>query len=139
MSATSKIPSHAISRRIVLLHSAGCAAGAAALLLPLKQAAAKMSQPSVAYQDSPKGDQECSNCSLFQEPNACTLVDGEISPKGWCKFWVKKPAEALENLNLSTLNAAARYPPVTAPPTRFDLDRGLPRASNHCGVAMPAP
>jgi hypothetical protein len=21
-------------------------------------------------------------CSLFQEPNACTLVDGEISPKG---------------------------------------------------------
>jgi hypothetical protein len=22
--------------------------------------------------------------------NSCTLVDGEISPKGWCKFWVKK-------------------------------------------------
>jgi High potential iron-sulfur protein len=34
--------------------------------------------------------QQCSNCSLFQEPNACTLVDGEISPAGWCKFWVKK-------------------------------------------------
>ncbi|MGB5184366.1 MAG: high-potential iron-sulfur protein [Xanthobacteraceae bacterium] len=49
-----------------------------------------MKQASVEYQDSPKGDQECSNCSLFQEPNACTLVDGEISPKGWCKFWVKK-------------------------------------------------
>jgi len=90
MSATSGVPSRAFSRRIVLLHSAGCAAGAAAVLLPLKEAAAKMSQPSVGYQDSPKGDQECSNCSLFQEPNACTLVDGEISPKGWCKFWVKK-------------------------------------------------
>ena len=90
MSATSEVSSRALSRRIVLLRSAGCAAGAAALLLPVKEAAAKMKQASVDYQDSPKGDQECSNCSLFQEPNACTLVDGEISPKGWCKFWVKK-------------------------------------------------
>jgi hypothetical protein len=90
MSAISELSSRALSRRIVLLHSAGCAAGAAALLLPTRQAAAKMSQPSVAYQDSPKGDQQCSNCSLFQEPSACTLVDGNISPAGWCKFWVKK-------------------------------------------------
>jgi len=90
MSATSGVPSRAFTRRIVLLHSAGCAAGAAALLLPVKQAVAKMNQKSVAYQDTPKDDQKCSNCSLFQEPNACTLVDGEISPEGWCKFWVKK-------------------------------------------------
>ena len=90
MSARSGVPSRAFSRRIVLLHTAGCAAGAAALLLPLRQAAAKMKQSSVAYQDSPKGDQKCSNCSLFQEPNACTLVDGDISPEGWCRFWVKK-------------------------------------------------
>jgi High potential iron-sulfur protein len=87
MSATLRV---SLSRRTVLLQSAGCAAGAAGLLLPTRQAAAKMSQPSVAYQESPKGDQKCSNCSLFQEPNACTLVDGNISPEGWCKFWVKK-------------------------------------------------
>ena len=90
MSARSGVSSRPLSRRIVLLHSAGCAAGAAALLLPLKQAVAKMNQKSVAYQDTPKDDQKCSNCSLFQEPNACTLVDGDISPEGWCKFWVKK-------------------------------------------------
>jgi hypothetical protein len=90
MSARSGVSSRAFSRRIVLLHTVGCAAGAAALLLPLRQAAAKMKQPSVAYQDTPKGDQKCSNCSLFQEPNACTLVDGNISPEGWCRFWVKK-------------------------------------------------
>ncbi len=90
MSARSEVPFGAFTRRVILLHSAGCAAGAAALLLPVRQAAAKMSQPSVAYQDSPKGDQQCSNCSLFQEPDACTLVDGKISPSGWCKFWVKK-------------------------------------------------
>jgi hypothetical protein len=40
-----------------------------------------MAQKAVEYQDTPKGD-----CSLFQEPNSCTLVDGEISPAGWCKF-----------------------------------------------------
>ena len=91
MSARSGVSSRALSRRIVLLHSAGCAAGAAALLLPLKQAVAKMNQKSVAYQDTPKDDQQCSNCSLFQAPtNTCTLVDGNISPTGWCKFWVKK-------------------------------------------------
>jgi hypothetical protein len=65
--------------------------GAAASLLPLRLAAAKMSQKSVAYQDSPKDDQQCSNCSLFKEPNICTIVDGEISPQGWCRFWAKKP------------------------------------------------
>ena len=91
MSATSGLATGQVSRRIVLLRGAGCVAGATALLLPVKQAAAKMNQKSVAYQDTPKDDQQCSNCSLFQEPNACTLVDGEISPKGWCKFWVKKP------------------------------------------------
>jgi len=87
---TDTLQSTRITRRVILLRSAGCAAGAAASLMPLKQAAAKMSQQSVAYQDSPKGDQQCSNCSLFQAPSGCTLVDGNISATGWCKFWVKK-------------------------------------------------
>jgi len=90
MSKMSGRGSSAISRRIVLLRSAGCAAGAAASLLPMRRAKAKMKQSSVEYQDTPKGDQQCSNCSLFQEPDACTIVDGSISPAGWCKFWVKK-------------------------------------------------
>jgi len=90
MSKMSGPESHPISRRIVLLRSAGCAAGAAASLLPLRQAKAKMKQSAAEYQDTPKGDQQCSNCSLFQEPNECTLVEGNISPAGWCKFWVKK-------------------------------------------------
>jgi hypothetical protein len=90
MTEPSRTQSSALSRRIILLRSAGCAAGAAASLLPLRQAQAKMKQPAVEYQDTPKGDQQCSNCSLFQEPNECTLVEGNISPAGWCKFWVKK-------------------------------------------------
>ena len=84
------IHSIALSRRAVVTRSVAGAAGAAVLLGLVTEASAKMARKAVEYQDTPKGDQECSNCSLFQEPNACTLVDGEISPKGWCKFWVKK-------------------------------------------------
>lgn len=80
------LPSHAPSRRTIVVRSLACAAGAAAFLLPVKDAAAKMTQKAVAYQDTPKDDQRCDNCSLFQAPNSCTLVDGEINPSGWCKF-----------------------------------------------------
>jgi hypothetical protein len=90
MANTSEIHSIALSRRTIVIRSVASAAGAAVLFGLVTEAAAKMSQKSVDYQDTPKNDQECSNCSLFQEPNSCTLVDGEISPKGWCKFWVKK-------------------------------------------------
>jgi high potential iron-sulfur protein len=91
MIRTSRAQGHALSRRAVIIQSlSACAVGAAALLAPIKQAAAKMAQKIAEYQETPKGDQQCSNCSLFQEPDACTLVDGKISPAGWCKFWVKK-------------------------------------------------
>lgn len=90
MTDTLRVESKRFSRRTVLLHTAGCTAGAAAALVPLRQAAAKMAQAAASYQDSPKGDQQCDNCTLFRAPNSCQLVDGTISPSGWCKFWVKK-------------------------------------------------
>jgi hypothetical protein len=90
MANTSEVKSMSLSRRTIVTRSVAGAAGAAVLLGLVTEASAKMAQKAVEYQDTPKGDQDCSNCSLFQEPNSCTLVDGEISPKGWCKFWVKK-------------------------------------------------
>ena len=91
MADTSEVQSIALSRRTIVTRSVAGMAGAAVLFGLVTEASAKMAQKSVDYQDTPKNDQECSNCSLFQEPNSCTIVDGEISPKGWCKFWVKKP------------------------------------------------
>ena len=91
MDKTSGLQLMALSRRTIVTRSVAGAAGVAVLFGLVTEAAAKMSQKSVDYQDTPKNDQECSNCSLFQEPNSCTIVDGEISPKGWCKFWAKKP------------------------------------------------
>lgn len=51
-------------------------------------APAKVSQASVQYQNQPKGEQKCSNCIHFVAPNACKVVEGEISPEGWCVLWV---------------------------------------------------
>ena len=90
MNKTSRLQSMALSRRTIVTRSVAGAAGAAVLLGFVTEVSAKMAQKAVEYQDTPKGDQQCSNCLLFQEPNSCTLVDGEISPAGWCKFWVKK-------------------------------------------------
>ncbi|MGO9390425.1 high-potential iron-sulfur protein [Rhodoblastus sp.] len=51
------------------------------------QRGGKMSKQQAGYQDSPKGIQMCATCSLFDEPKACKVVEGEISPDGWCKAY----------------------------------------------------
>lgn len=54
-------------------------------------AAAKTSQASVQYQTQPNGDQKCGGCMQFiAESNTCKLVEGQISPEGWCSLWTKQ-------------------------------------------------
>jgi hypothetical protein len=79
-----------VSRRTLLGHGVVCVTGAATLLGSATPAAAKMAQAAAAYQASPKAGHQCDNCSLFQPPSSCQLVDGNISASGWCKFWAKK-------------------------------------------------
>lgn len=51
----------------------------------------KVKKEAVQYQEQPKGDQKCSSCLHFQpESNSCKLVEGSISPDGWCILWAKK-------------------------------------------------
>jgi hypothetical protein len=80
-----------VSRRSVLLHGAVCAAGVATILAATENYATANPLPktAVSYQDAPKGDRQCSNCSLFVAPNGCKNVQGEISPNGWCLLWRK--------------------------------------------------
>lgn len=80
-----------ISRR-GLLSGTALALGAAATATVASQATAqeKLAQADAKYQASPKGDQRCDACVLFQAPNACKVVQGEISPNGWCQLFVKK-------------------------------------------------
>ena len=53
-------------------------------------AQAKIAQNLVQYQDKPKGDAQCSKCLQFQPPDACKVVDGKISPNGWCAAFAPK-------------------------------------------------
>ena len=52
---------------------------------------AKASQASVQYQTEPKNGQACADCLHFiAESNTCKVVEGDISPTGWCALWVQK-------------------------------------------------
>lgn len=83
-----------LSRRS-LLRGAGLAAGAGALAiagLAAGPAAAqsKFSQAMAKYQPTPKGAQRCEGCIQFESPNACKVVQGTISPSGWCLLFAPK-------------------------------------------------
>ncbi|MCO6428225.1 high-potential iron-sulfur protein [Nitrosomonas communis] len=52
--------------------------------------AKKTSKETVQYRDKPNGEEKCSNCMQFipgKTPGAageCKVVEGSISPQGWC-------------------------------------------------------
>jgi len=81
-----------VSRRDFLFAAAvgSGALAAASLVATPAQAAGKIPQKAVAYQSTPKGAQRCDNCALWQGPSSCKLVDGNISPSGWCSLYKKK-------------------------------------------------
>ena len=83
------------SRRNVLQCATVIAAGSAVIAMSATALAAdagtaKLSQEAAAYQSSPKNGQRCTDCTLFVAPASCKLVDGAISPAGWCKLFAKK-------------------------------------------------
>jgi hypothetical protein len=45
----------------------------------------KMTREQAQYQDQPKGINMCSTCTLFEPPKSCKVVEGDVSPDGWCK------------------------------------------------------
>ena len=50
----------------------------------------KMAQASVQYQAQPKDGLKCSGCMYFEPAtNTCKVVEGQISPDGWCMLWSK--------------------------------------------------
>ncbi len=80
-----------LSRRTLI--SAACAAAPALIVAAATSAAAqtprKMAQRAVAYQPTPRGDQRCDNCTLFEAPNGCRSVAGTVAPEGWCRIYVR--------------------------------------------------
>jgi anaerobic selenocysteine-containing dehydrogenase len=68
-------------------------AGVSATKRALAQPAAKAAKSAFQYQDKPKDGKKCANCSLYI-PGAkgqCKVVEGDISPEGWCLAYVEAP------------------------------------------------
>lgn len=57
----------------------------------------KASKTTMKYQDTPSGNRQCSNCSQFvpgksaTADGTCKVVEGAVSPRGYCIAWVAKP------------------------------------------------
>lgn len=85
-----------ISRRTLLKGAAVVTGMALASALTGKALAAKSTKAAMQYQDKPKGDQKCSNCEFFvpgktaTANGTCQVVEGSISPEGWCMAYAKK-------------------------------------------------
>jgi hypothetical protein len=74
-----------ISRRNIIRALGGVIP--AGLVLPISptHGSEKMTRQQAEYQDKPNGTYSCSLCTLFEKPNHCKVVEGEISEDGWCK------------------------------------------------------
>jgi hypothetical protein len=73
------------SRRAAIGAALGGTAGALPVRIGGAQAAGKMTRGQAEYQDMPNGLFSCGMCSLFEAPNGCKVVEGEVSRDGWCK------------------------------------------------------
>lgn len=50
----------------------------------------KIAQKDALYQTHPKGPQRCQICLQFKPPNACKIVQGQITPQGWCQYFAAR-------------------------------------------------
>jgi hypothetical protein len=82
------------TRRIALKRCAAFVAATWTAQSTLAQT--KASKKAMQYQDAPKNGQECDTCMQWipgagaGAPGNCKVVEGPISPKGWCVAYVKK-------------------------------------------------
>ena len=73
------------TRRHVIRAAVSGIPAAILLLISRSDASDKMTQKQAEYRDTPDGIYSCGMCTLFVKPNACKVVEGEISSDGWCK------------------------------------------------------
>lgn len=83
--------SETIHARRRALIGVGLAAAGSAICARAAAQSSKMSKDQAKYQDSPRGGQRCDGCVQFLAPESCKVVDGKISPTGWCTLYSAKP------------------------------------------------
>jgi hypothetical protein len=70
-----------VSRRLVVTVAAGAAHRAAAQVGP------KMTRVAAKYQEMPRDGLSCEACTFFRRPASCQVVEGAVSPNGWCQLF----------------------------------------------------
>jgi hypothetical protein len=78
-----------ISRRTALTSTA-LVLGAVAVVNVVSRTAAQEKISQADGKTTPEGGQRCDACINLQPPNACKLVQGDISPNGWCQLFFPK-------------------------------------------------
>ena len=78
-------PDNPPRRRLILAAVGGVVANVTGATIFEARAQQKMSQGEAKYQDSPKDVHMCVTCAFFEAPNSCDVVEGDISPAGWCQ------------------------------------------------------
>ncbi len=53
----------------------------------LNEAMGKETQEEARYMDMSTSRDKCGNCSHFEPPHTCKIVDGYIDAGGWCKHY----------------------------------------------------
>lgn len=86
--------SPAATRRSALKAGLAIIAGTGAAVIATRAQAqsAKADPSTVAYQLKPNNGQQCSGCTSFIAPAACSLVSGTIAPTAWCELYSPKSA-----------------------------------------------
>jgi High potential iron-sulfur protein len=85
-----------MTRRTFVANAVMLPALAGLLLAETTNAEAKGSKAQFKYQNTPNNGHKCSMCTFFvpgSSPAAsgtCKVVDGSISPNGWCTAFSKK-------------------------------------------------
>jgi hypothetical protein len=82
-----------LSRRAVLkstlLGAVAAGTGALSACMPMTARGIPRNVPKAfaLYQDRPNGRERCGRCRHFRAPDGCEIVDGRISPQGWCRYF----------------------------------------------------
>ena len=86
----SQSASRLVSRRKFLKFSVVGVVGGGALVGCATLGLPRIGKAEAGYIDNSKGPSHCGDCVHFQAPNGCTVVDGAISPRGVCHYFLAK-------------------------------------------------
>ena len=85
------------SRRSIIIKLAAVAAAPVLAIAGKAFAQSKLAKDAVKYQNKPAGGKDCDDCIQFvpgktaKAMGICKVVEGPISPKGWCIAFAEKP------------------------------------------------